>query len=92
MIKAVIKKLVSPSAWSEIPVIWQILSDNLDTDVPFWKIPSYIYTFIRLGTDGIDTRIIDREMVVPFTTEGGANVLAPNWERINPVLLDMFGQ
>lgn len=92
MIKAVIKKMVSPSSWSEIPVIWQIISNNLDTDIPIWKIPSYIFTFIRVGVDGIDSRIIDRDMVIPFTTEGGANVLAPNWDRINPVLLEMFGQ
>ncbi len=92
MLITVIKKLASPSGWSEIPTTWQIITDNVDTNIPLWKIPSFIFTFFRVGTDGIDARIIDRDMVVPFTSEGGASVLAPNWDLINPVLLDMFGQ
>ena len=92
MIYAILKKIASPSSWSEIPIIWQIITDNLDTDIPIWKIPSFVLTFIRIGADGIDARIIDREMVVPFTSEGGASVLAPNWDRINPMLFELFGQ
>jgi hypothetical protein len=45
-----------------------------------------------IGPERIDSRTINREMVNPFTTAGGANVLGPNWERINPVLMEMFGQ
>lgn len=33
-----------------------------------------------------------REMVLPFQTAGGAQVLAPDWDAINPVLLQMFGR
>lgn len=92
MIYAILRKIASPTSWSEIPIIWQIISNNLDTDIPVWKIPSFALTYIRIGTDGIDARIIDREMVIPFTTGGGASVLAPNWERINPMLFELFGQ
>jgi hypothetical protein len=35
--------------------------------------------------------IINREMVTPFVTSGGAYVLDPKWEQINPVVLEMFG-
>jgi hypothetical protein len=31
-------------------------------------------------------------MITPFTTAGGAQVLLPNWELINPVVMEMFGQ
>jgi hypothetical protein len=40
----------------------------------------------------VEARTITREMVVPFQTSGGAQVLAPNWDAINPVLKQMFGQ
>jgi LCP family protein required for cell wall assembly len=92
MIYAILKQIASPSSWSEIPVIWQIITANLDTDIPVWEIPSFVLTYIRIGTNGIDARIIDREMVVPFTSAGGASVLAPNWDRINPMLFELFGQ
>jgi LCP family protein required for cell wall assembly len=92
MLVALIKKLVSPSAWAEIPKSWQIISQNLDTNIPLWKIPPFVFTFLRVRTEGIDARIITRDMVIPFTSEGGASVLAPNWDLINPVLMEMFGQ
>jgi hypothetical protein len=47
---------------------------------------------LRAGPEGIDARILDREMVRGFTTASGAQVLAPDWSRINPVLLEMFGE
>ena len=47
---------------------------------------------LRAGPDGIDNRTITREMVNPWTTDQGANVLLPNWDAINPVLLEMFGE
>jgi hypothetical protein len=54
--------------------------------------PRLTLAVIRLGPAGIDFRSITREMAQPFTTAGGASVLAPDWSRINPVLLEMFGQ
>jgi LCP family protein required for cell wall assembly len=92
MLIAVMKKLVSPSGWSQIPTTWRIISKNLDTDIPVWKLPPLVFSFIRVGANGIDARIISRDMVIPFTSEGGASVLAPNWELINPVLMEIFGQ
>jgi hypothetical protein len=47
---------------------------------------------LRVGQEGIDARLITREMTQPFATTNGAQVLAPKWEAINPVLLEVFGQ
>jgi hypothetical protein len=47
---------------------------------------------LRLGPDGVDNRIISRDMVLPFTTNQGAMVLAPQWNLINPVIYEMFGE
>jgi hypothetical protein len=44
-----------------------------------------------VGPEGIDNQVINREMVSPFTTEGGAQVLSPDWGKINPLVTGMFG-
>jgi hypothetical protein len=66
--------------------------EMIDTDIPVTKWPFLAITLLRVGPDGIDARIITREMTFPFSTENGAQVLAPNWNAINPVLLEMFEQ
>lgn len=91
-VKAVLKSLLSPNNISQYPQVIAALSEFIETDVPFWLWPRFGVGLLRLGPDGIDSRIITREMTTPFTTSGGAQVLAPNWELINPVLFEMFGQ
>jgi LCP family protein required for cell wall assembly len=92
ILSALIKRLASPSSWLEFPRIWKTISESMDTNVPLWKVPSMMLTVLRVGTNDIDSRIISRDMVIPFTTDAGASVLAPNWDQINPILLEIFGQ
>jgi LCP family protein required for cell wall assembly len=83
--------LLKPQTWPRLPGVIRALPDFLETDIPIWLWPRLGLAVLRTGPDGIDNRVISREMVVPFTTEGGANVLAPDWTKINPVLEEMFG-
>lgn len=92
IIKAFIKRLLTPSALIRLPQTLAALSDFIETDVPVWLWPRLVVASLRVGTDKFDSRIITREMTNPFTTSGGAQVLAPNWDLINPILLEMFGQ
>jgi len=39
----------------------------------------------------MDSRGVDREMVTPFQTSKGAQLLAPIWDAIAPVLGEIFG-
>ena len=92
LIDAVIKKLFSPSGLIKIP---NVLVESLratETNIPWWLVPRLGFAFFRSRTSGIDSRTISREMVTPFITSDGAQVLAPNWDSINPVLMEMFGQ
>jgi hypothetical protein len=57
-----------------------------------WLWPRLGLTLIRTGPSGIDGRIIGRQMAQGFTTSGGAQVLAPDWSQINPMLKAMFNQ
>jgi LCP family protein required for cell wall assembly len=91
-IKALIRALISPENLPKAPRVLVQLLESVESDIPVYLWPRLGVTVLRSGPSGIDARTITREMVVPFTTDGGAQVLAPNWEQINPVLLDLFGQ
>ena len=90
--KALMKKFMSPSGWRNLPKTIEILSQMVDTNLPPLLWPRLGIAVLRVGADEIDNRVIDREMVIPFVTENGAQVLAPNWDEINPVLMEIFGQ
>ena len=95
-LKALIKRLAihiaKPTYWSKMPNIIQMVSQNIETNIPIWHWPIYTFTLLRIGINEIDTRIIDRGMVSPFVTSGGAYVLNPIWENINPTLHEMFDE
>jgi LCP family protein required for cell wall assembly len=91
-LRAVMRQLIRPSSWLRLPQAALALLGAVDTDLPPWMWPRIALTLARTAPAGIDMRSITREMVSPFTTAGGASVLAPDWSRINPILLEMFGQ
>ena len=92
LFKAAFRQMLNPASWSRIPAVAAVALDSVDTNLPVWLWPRLGLALLRAGPDGIDNRTLDREMVTPYTTSGGANVLLPNWERINPLLQEMFGQ
>ena len=92
LIIAFITKLFSLRGWPRIPLVIYQISKSIDTNIPFWLMPRLGLAFLRSGTSGIDNRIITREMVNPYTTNEGAQVLSPNWDLINPVIFEMFRQ
>jgi LCP family protein required for cell wall assembly len=91
-LRALMLQMLRPAAWPRLPLALLALLSALDTDIPPWTWPRLAIAVLRLGPGGIDFRSITREMVQPFATAGGASVLSPDWSRINPVLLEMFGQ
>lgn len=92
VMKAALKGMLNPMKWVHIPAVLLAARRSFDTNIPFWLWPRLGLAILRAGPNGIDSRIIDREMVTPFTTDQGAMVLLPDWAKINPVLMDMFGQ
>jgi LCP family protein required for cell wall assembly len=91
-IRAMMKKIINPVNWVRLPAIFLATTQAVDTNVPVWQWPRLAFAILRVGAAGMDTRIVTREMVKPFITTGGADVLAPNWAAINPVIKEMFGQ
>ena len=92
LLKSIFNQMLNPLKWPRLPAVIVALARSLDTNIPLWLWPRLLFAVIRAGPEGIDNRTISREMVVPFITSDGADVLAPNWNAINPVLMEMFGQ
>lgn len=92
MIKAIIRQVISPASWPNLPAVSGVVFDSIDTNLPFWRWPRLGLALLRGSFSGMDSRTIEREMTTPYTTDGGAQVLLPNWELINPLVEEMFGR
>lgn len=92
LLRGLLRTMASPASWPQWPLAAPALLTAVETDLPAVLWPRLALAVLRAGSPGIDAQAIGREMVHGFTTEGGAQVLAPDWSQINPVLLEMFGQ
>ncbi|MCC7358466.1 MAG: LCP family protein [Anaerolineales bacterium] len=92
VIAAMITRLMQPSAWVLLPQIIAAVQEAVTTDLTLPELARLTPTLLLVGPNDIDRRVIQDEMVQPYTTEGGGSVQLPVWEAINPVLLEMFGQ
>lgn len=92
VIAAFAARMASPAAWVRLPLVWAAVQSSVDTNLPPWQMARLAPTLLRLGPGGLDRRVIDQNMVTPYTTPAGASVVLPNWGRINPVLLEMFNE
>ncbi len=92
LISASFGKALRPSSWRGLPQFIFSLTQVIDTNIPLWQWPRLLFALLRTVFFGVDSQTITRDMVIPFQTSGGAQVLAPNWEAINPLLKNMFGR
>ena len=91
-IKAVLKQIANPRQLKYLPSVVRATTETIDSNVPIWHWPRLIFTILRVGSDDIDNHVITRDLVNPFTTEDGAQVLAPDWGKIEPLLTEIFGK
>lgn len=92
LLSAVFGKVVGPSSWPSLPQFVVSLTKVIETNIPFWQWPRLLFALFRALVFGIDSQTIARDMVYPFQTSQGAQVLAPNWDAIHPLLKEMFGR
>jgi len=92
LLKSVFGKAISPSHLIDLPRFIFSLSRVIDTNIPIWQWPRLLFALLRALIFGVDTRTITREMVNPFQTAQGAQVLVPDWNAIQPLLTEMFGR
>jgi LCP family protein required for cell wall assembly len=91
LLAAMFRKAIDPAHWMSLPQFVSSITSVIDTNIPLWQWPRLLFALARAFVSGIDSQTITRDMVVPFQTSQGAQVLAPNWEAINPLLRRMFG-
>jgi len=92
VIVAALARLLSPAAWPRLPLVAAAVAQSVRTNLNPLEVARLASTLLWVGPGRIDNRVIEGDMVQPFTTDGGADVLLPVWDQINPVLLNMFGQ
>ena len=87
-----VEQVFLPKSWIRLPAALVALNQTIDTNLPLWIWPRLGFALFRLGSGNIDNRVIDRELVTPFVTSGGAQVLLPDWSKIKPVVDEIFGK
>ncbi len=92
LVRSLIQASLRPKTWPRWPLALAMLASAVRTDLPIWEWPRLGLALVRAGPKGIDGRVLGRDLVNGFTTDAGAQVLLPDWSRINPVLFEMFGQ
>ncbi len=92
-LKSFIQTLLKPTTWFKAPQIIVAAFDTIDTNIPAWQMPRIAVALLRAFVfDRIDFVIIQREMVIPWVTNQGAQVLLPDWSRIHPLVREEFGK
>jgi anionic cell wall polymer biosynthesis LytR-Cps2A-Psr (LCP) family protein len=92
VLSAIFRKALQPAQWGSLPRFVFAVAQTIDTNVPLWQWPRLVFAFARGLWLGVDGHTVTREMVQPLQTSQGAQVLSPDWEAINPLLREMFGQ
>ncbi len=90
LVKSALAELKRPVNWTKLPKFTSSLLKSMETDIPFWLYPRIFLSLLLAGERGINAQTISRDMVVPNTTSGGAQVLIPVWEKINPLIDELF--
>ncbi len=91
VIQAFLARLLQPAAWVYLPKLLVAVKTSVSTDLTPLQIIRLAPTLLRVGPSGLDHRVIEGDMVQPYTTDGGGAVQLPVWVKINPVLVEMFG-
>jgi LCP family protein required for cell wall assembly len=88
---ALAQRLSNPTSWPRLPALSRAVIANVDTDLGLGGVAQLIVTSLRVGPDGIEHHVIDRDLTRPWTTPTGGAVLLPQWDAINPLLEEVFG-
>jgi polyisoprenyl-teichoic acid--peptidoglycan teichoic acid transferase len=89
-VASAIKEVLNPLKWPRIPAVLAVAAANIETDLPIWLWPRTAYALIFSAVKGFDAHTLDRSMITPWVTDEGAQVLAPNWDLMNPLIDGMF--
>jgi LCP family protein required for cell wall assembly len=90
MLKSIFLNMLNPLKWLRLPLVMTAIYNAIDTNIPPHLWPRIGMVLLFRGPNGIDYQIITRQMITPYTTNQGANVLLPNWDLIRPLVQKVF--
>ncbi len=90
VILALARRVLAPENWLRVPAVYQAVAGGVDTDLGPLALLQISVTALRVGPDGMEHHVIERDMTRPWTTPTGGAVLLPRWEVINPLIDDLF--
>lgn len=90
-LRALLTHVMRPQTWPKLPGAAQVILNAFDSNIPAWEWPRMALALLRVGPQGIESAVIDWTMVSPRTTEAGAAVLEPRWDKIQPLIEEIFG-
>lgn len=75
----------------KLPVLIATMRDTVQTDVPLDQEGLALAQLIaEVDASSIRTVVIDESMVMGYTTASGAEVMLPKWDRIRPLVREVF--
>lgn len=89
-LSSAVKNMLNPVKWVRLPQILAAMFQAVDSNVPLWVWPRLVYGITFSAIKGFDSHAIDRDLVTPWVTSEGAQVLLPNWDLINPLVKEIF--
>ena len=73
------------------PLLLKRFNEIIETDLTLAEQLILIRDLYLLSDVPVKARVIEPPLVYNYVTEGGAQVLQPNWELVRPLLGEMFG-
>ena len=73
------------------PLLLERFNEIIETDLTLAEQLILMRDLYLLSDVPINARVIEPPLVYNYVTEGGAQVLLPNWALVRPVLEEMFG-
>jgi len=78
--RGVLARLLNPLAWPRLPLVAAAIGQSVDSDVSFCRPGAPGATLFWVGPADWIARVIEGDMVEPYTTDRGADVPAARWD------------
>jgi LCP family protein required for cell wall assembly len=88
---AVRERALNPSAIPRWPSLAATIADGIKTDVDLGELLAWAFFAARIDTTNLRQVVLEPPLLVGHRRTDGAAVQLPNWDRINPVIEELFG-
>ncbi len=92
VLKALMRQMMRPANWTRLPAVFLAVTEHVETNLGPVEMVLLSVTALRMGEDGMEHHVIDRDMTRPWTTPTGGAVLLPRWDVIDPLVEDLFAR